>query len=137
MMDIFKLFAGFSIAKLSSQVNSQNFPHEEWPNQLIRIITTDPGGVADIAARFITPTLSNFFGQPVYIDNRSGAGSITAIETGVSSVPANTPKHIIQLINQEVVKALNKSAVKQSLLKSGNDATPNPLMSSPKLLMTI
>jgi tripartite-type tricarboxylate transporter receptor subunit TctC len=39
--------------------------------------------------------------------------------------PAKTPKRIVDLINQEVVDALNKPEVRQSLIKSGNEATPS------------
>ena len=67
--------------------DAQPIHHEVWPNRPIRIITTDPGGAADIAARLIAPSLSKSFGQPVYIDNRSGGGSITAIEAVVNSSP--------------------------------------------------
>ena len=76
-----------SFILLSSQSFAQSSISESWPNRPIRIITTDPGGAADIAARLIAPSLSKSFGQPVYIDNRSGGGSITAIETVVSSAP--------------------------------------------------
>jgi len=72
---------------LCSHVYGQNSNSESWPNRPIRIITTDPGGAADIAARLIAPSLSKSFGQSVFIDNRSGGGSITAIETVVSSPP--------------------------------------------------
>ena len=68
-------------------VYAQNVSNEVWPSRPIRIITTDPGGAADIAARLIAPSLSKSFGQSVFIDNRSGGGSITAIEAVVSSNP--------------------------------------------------
>ena len=74
------------IAILSSQV-VYSASENKFPNHPIRIITTDPGGAADIAARLIAPTLSASLGQPVYIDNRSGGGSITAIETVINSAP--------------------------------------------------
>jgi tripartite-type tricarboxylate transporter receptor subunit TctC len=56
-----------------------------YPNRPIRIITTDPGGAADIAIRLIAPYLSASLNQPVYVDNRSGGGAITAIETVINS----------------------------------------------------
>jgi tripartite-type tricarboxylate transporter receptor subunit TctC len=54
----------------------------------------------------------------------SGLPGYEALTLYALFAPAKTPKHIIQLINQEVVKALNKPDVRQSLLKSGNEATP-------------
>jgi tripartite-type tricarboxylate transporter receptor subunit TctC len=56
-----------------------------FPNRPIRIITTDPGGAADIAIRLIAPYLSASLNQPVYVDNRSGGGAITAIEAVINS----------------------------------------------------
>ena len=56
-----------------------------FPIRPIRIITTDPGGAADIAIRLIAPSLSASLNQPVYVDNRSGGGAITAIETVINS----------------------------------------------------
>ena len=83
----FKFYFLLNVGLLCSWSSAQNNNQETWPNRPIRIITTDPGGAADIAARLIAPSLSKSFGQPVYIDNRSGSGSITAIETVVSSKP--------------------------------------------------
>ena len=60
---------------------------QPYPAKPIRIITTDPAGAADIAARLIAPTLTANLGQQVIIDNRPGAGSITSIETVARSVP--------------------------------------------------
>ena len=56
-----------------------------FPIRPIRIITTDPGGAADIAIRLIAPSLSASLNQPVYVDNRSGGGAITAIEAVINS----------------------------------------------------
>jgi tripartite-type tricarboxylate transporter receptor subunit TctC len=83
----YKWVAGLSLITFFVIAQAQQVNHEVWPNRPIRIITTDPGGAADIAARLIAPSLSKSFGQPVYIDNRSGGGSITAIEAVVNSPP--------------------------------------------------
>ena len=84
---VIRLFLNIFLIGFSSLAFAQSNSLESWPNRPIRIITTDPGGAADIAARLIAPTLSKSFGQPVYIDNRSGGGSVTAIETVISSNP--------------------------------------------------
>jgi len=66
----FKLYFLLNVGVFCSWSSAQNNNQETWPNRPIRIITTDPGGAADIAARLIAPSLSKSFGQPVYIDNR-------------------------------------------------------------------
>jgi tripartite-type tricarboxylate transporter receptor subunit TctC len=60
---------------------------QSYPSKPIRIITTDPAGAADIAARLIAPTLTANLGQQVIIDNRPGAGSMTSIENVAKAVP--------------------------------------------------
>ena len=54
---------------------------QTYPVKPIRILTSQPGGAGDIAARLIGPALSISFGQPVVIDNRTNitiSGEIVA-----------------------------------------------------------
>jgi tripartite-type tricarboxylate transporter receptor subunit TctC len=55
---------------LSSATLAQNYP-----NRAIKLIVpTGAGGITDILARLVGKSLSEQFGQPVIIDNRTGAG---------------------------------------------------------------
>ncbi|MCX7138646.1 MAG: tripartite tricarboxylate transporter substrate-binding protein, partial [Proteobacteria bacterium] len=57
-----------------------------FPNKPIRlVIPFAPGGVVDTTARVIGPKLSEALGQPVLIDNKSGAGGTLAAEFVVNS----------------------------------------------------
>jgi tripartite-type tricarboxylate transporter receptor subunit TctC len=48
---------------------------QAWPNKPIRFIAnTAPGGPQDILSRLIGQKLTEFLGQPVIVENRSGAG---------------------------------------------------------------
>ena len=48
---------------------------EDYPNRTIKLIVpTGAGGITDILARLVGKSLSEQFGQPVIIDNRTGAG---------------------------------------------------------------
>ena len=59
-----------------------------FPNKPIRlVIPFAPGGVVDTTARVIGPKLSEALGQPVLIDNKSGAGGTLAAEFVVNSAP--------------------------------------------------
>jgi tripartite-type tricarboxylate transporter receptor subunit TctC len=53
---------------------------QNYPSKAIRIIVPYPaGGTSDILARLLSPKLNDAFGQPIVIDNRSGAnGNIGA-----------------------------------------------------------
>ncbi|MBN8987501.1 MAG: tripartite tricarboxylate transporter substrate binding protein [Rhizobiales bacterium] len=48
---------------------------QDYPNRTIKmIVPTGAGGITDILARLVGKSLSEQFGQPVIIDNRTGAG---------------------------------------------------------------
>lgn len=61
---------------------------QEYPNKPIRfMVGFPPGGSTDVAARLIAPRLAERLGQPVIIDNRSGAGGNLAVEAIAKSAP--------------------------------------------------
>jgi tripartite-type tricarboxylate transporter receptor subunit TctC len=52
---------------------------QEWPVRTIRILVGfGAGGGTDIAARIVADPLSEILGQPVVVENRVGAGGVTA-----------------------------------------------------------
>ena len=56
---------------------------KRWPAKPVRfVVAVPPGGLADVLARVLQAPLGRAFGQPVIIDNRSGAsGNVAAVET--------------------------------------------------------
>ena len=61
---------------------------QDWPNRAIRIIVPfAPGGATDIPARLVAPKLSEALGQPVVVENRTGAGGIVGIQAAAQSQP--------------------------------------------------
>src|SRR5258708_20324464 len=61
---------------------------DNYPSHPIRLIVTfPPGGSADVMARAIQPHLERQLGQPMVIENRTGAGGVTGIE----AVPRSPP----------------------------------------------
>lgn len=61
---------------------------EGWPSRPIRLIVpTGAGGAQDIAARLIQPHLERSLGQPVIVDNRSGASTILGTDAAAKAAP--------------------------------------------------
>lgn len=61
---------------------------EKYPSRPIRIIVPFvAGGVGDILARTLSPRLSENLGQPVIVENRPGADSVTGTEYAAKAAP--------------------------------------------------
>jgi tripartite-type tricarboxylate transporter receptor subunit TctC len=61
---------------------------EAWPARPVHLIVGfAPGGVADLMARLIGQQLSERFGQPFVVENRTGAGTNIATESVVRAAP--------------------------------------------------
>ena len=59
---------------------------QDWPTRPIRfIVGAGVGGGTDIITRIIAQPLSELLGQPIYIENRQGAGNIVAASTLVNA----------------------------------------------------
>ena len=64
------------------------FAQDDYPARPVRLmIGVPPGGPTDTVARAITPALSEALGQPVVVENRSGASAVIATELVAKSAP--------------------------------------------------
>jgi len=78
---------------------------QAYPNRPVRIVVgTAPGGAADIFARLIGDWLSKRLGQPVIVENRTGAGGVVAAEAVLRS-PADGYPLFLALSSASVVNA--------------------------------
>lgn len=60
-----------------------------FPDKAVKIIVPSvPGGLMDVSARLIGPKLSGYWGQPVLVENRAGAGMAIG-STMVAKAPAD------------------------------------------------
>ena len=53
---------------------------QNYPTKPVRLVTAEPGGGNDFAARLIVQGIAGSLGQPMIVDNRGGAGGLIAAE---------------------------------------------------------
>jgi tripartite-type tricarboxylate transporter receptor subunit TctC len=86
-----KTIIGFVFALLAAQVAAQGYPNKP----VHAIISFTPGSATDIVGRVVTAKLSEYWGQPVVAENRSGAGG----SIGSAMVAKAAPDGYTLLIN--------------------------------------
>ena len=71
------------LVALTTQASAQAYP-----SRIIRLIVPfPPGGGSDFVARLLQPLLERALGQPVVVDNRTGAGGIVGTDHVAKSAP--------------------------------------------------
>src|SRR4029078_1116618 len=61
---------------------------QDWPSRPIRVnVPFAPGGATDVPARLLAPKLQEALGQPIVVENRTGAGGIIGIQVAATSAP--------------------------------------------------
>lgn len=83
---------------------------ETYPARPVTIVVpTTAGGTADILARLIGPKLTALWGQPVVVENRSGAGTLIDTEFAARAQPDG---YTLMITYSELatLPALNKNA---------------------------
>src|SRR6202046_323677 len=64
---------------------------QQWPTHTVRLVLPfGPGSGADTAARLITDTLQQKWGQPVIVDGKPGGDGLVSLQTVVSAKDDHT-----------------------------------------------
>jgi tripartite-type tricarboxylate transporter receptor subunit TctC len=79
-MRIFSLFVSFL---LSASAFAQAYPSKP----IRYIVPFPPGGSSDLIARAIAPKMSERLGQPIVVENRSGAGGMLGVDVVAKAAP--------------------------------------------------
>jgi tripartite-type tricarboxylate transporter receptor subunit TctC len=73
---------------------------DTYPNRPVRLLVGfPPGGVTDIVARLISPTLSERLGQQFVVENKPGASSNIALEETVRATPDGYTLFLVSATN--------------------------------------
>ena len=91
LMRITKLVAAIAgVFAVGSVMSSERAAAQssDWPNRPIRIIVGYPaGGSADVTTRLFADPLSRALGQPIIVENRSGAGGTIGVQAVLRAEP--------------------------------------------------
>jgi tripartite-type tricarboxylate transporter receptor subunit TctC len=81
-------FAPTAAAQTPSKASGQGAAAASWPTRPVRMIVGfSPGSASDITARIVAPKLAELWGQPLVIENRSGAGGSIAFAMAAQASP--------------------------------------------------
>ncbi len=102
---IFAAFGGLAgtVLLLGAASHAQNYPAKP-----VRIIAATAGTTGDLLARYLGQRLSERWGQPVVIENRSGAGATIASDIAAKAPPDGYTLHIGQLASHAAAVSLYK-----------------------------
>jgi tripartite-type tricarboxylate transporter receptor subunit TctC len=96
-----------------------------WPAKAIRIVVPfAAGGTTDILARALAPELQRAFGQPVFVDNKPGAGG----NSGAAEVAKTAPDGHTLLMGTVGTHAINPSLYAKMPYDHVRDFVPITLM---------
>ena len=81
---------------------------QTYPSKPVRIIAASTGTSGDLLARYLGQRLNERWGQPVIVENRTGAGAVIAAEVAAKAAPDGYTLHLGQLSSFAAAVSLYK-----------------------------
>lgn len=105
-----------------------------YPNRPIRLVVGfAAGAINDLTVRAVTPGLTELLGQPVFIENKGGAGGLIAAET----VARAAPDGYTLLLAPTSTMAINPAVYRKLSYDPRRDYEPVSLIGSTALYLTV
>lgn len=128
-------YAAVLLLSATQAALSQNLvPPADYPKQAITLVSPFPaGGGNDGIARLLANELSTLIGQPVVVDNRSGAGG----NVGTAAVARAKPDGYTLVLSQNSVMAVNPALYKNPGFDPLKDFVPLSQITSAPLALAV
>ena len=82
------VLAATLVASMASIDSASAQPAPAWPSKPIRLIVPfAAGGNVDLTARLVAPSMADTLGQPIVVENRTGAGGMVGAEVVAKATP--------------------------------------------------
>jgi len=130
---------GAAMIGAAAIVHAAQAPQEAYPTRPVRLLVPfAPGGATDIIARVLEPSLAKRLGQPLVIDNRSGAAGNIAVELVAQAQPDGYTLLVGNISTNSINPLLFAGRTKVNALKDLAPVTklvaiPNFILGSPKI----
>jgi len=130
---------GWALLGIAPAVHAAQSAEQGYPTRPVRMLVPfAPGGATDIIARVLEPSLSRRLGQPLVIDNRSGAAGNIAVELVAQAQPDGYTLLVGNISTNSINPLLFAGRTKVNALKDLAPITklvaiPNFILGSPKL----
>jgi len=130
-------FLHLATAAMAFPAVTRNAWAQTYPARPVRILTGfTAGGAADVAARLIGQWLSDRFGQPFVVENRTGAGGNVATEAATKSAPDGHTLlmgGVSDAVNATLFEKLNFNFIRDLVPVAGIMRAPNVMVVNPSV----
>ncbi|MGZ5161154.1 MAG: Bug family tripartite tricarboxylate transporter substrate binding protein [Burkholderiales bacterium] len=133
-MQLHALLGAIAAASVLAVWGSAPAKGQQYPSKAIRLIVPlAPGGPSDILARSMAQALSPSLGQPVVVDNRTGAGGTIGIDAAAKSPPDG---HTM-LLAAVATYTINANLYSKLPYDARRDLTPVSILAGAPYILTV